>query len=104
VAQTTLIASPPWISLCDSEPRVDEGLRAYNRLVIVLNEKEEQLVRTIRTLPEAITSQVMVWTTRMAELAAGRPIAWSDSWTDEDMQDVTGASLRRFEESNSSAS
>ena len=76
------------------------GLReSYNRGVIVLNEKEEQLVQAVRVLPPETTDQILQWASRLAELAAGRPIDWSDSWTDEDMRDATAASLRRFEDS-----
>ena len=33
-----------------------------------------------------------------ADLARGRTIDWSDSWSEEDLADATTASLRRFEE------
>ena len=65
----------------------------------VLNEKEEQLVQTVRRPPPEITDQILTWASRLAELAAGRPIDWSDSWTEEDTHDATAASLRRFDES-----
>ena len=65
----------------------------------VLTEKEEQLVETIRKLPEETADQILQWASRLAQLAAGKPVEWSDAWTDEDMRDATVASLRRFEES-----
>ena len=67
--------------------------------MIVLNEKEERLLQTIRSLPPGATDHILQWTSRLAELAAGRPVDWSDSWTDEDMHDAGAASLQRFEES-----
>jgi hypothetical protein len=75
----------------------------YNWAVIVLTPKEEQLVQAIRHLPENAADQVVLWASRLAELAAGRKIEWSDSWTEEDMRNATAASLRRFEESEPGA-
>lgn len=69
----------------------------------MLTPKEEQLVQAIRVLPEDAADQIMLWASRLAELAAGRKVEWSDSWTDEDMRDATDASLRRFEESDPGA-
>ncbi len=71
--------------------------------MIVLNEKEERLLQTIRALPPDTTDHILQWTSRLAELAAGKPIDWSDSWTDEDMRDAGAASLERFEESEPGA-
>ena len=71
--------------------------------MIVLTHKEEQLVQAIRVLPEDAADQIVLWASRLAELAAGREVQWSDSWTDEDMRDATAASLRRFEESEPGA-
>jgi hypothetical protein len=34
---------------------------------------------------------------RLAELAPSHRIDWSDSWSDEDMNDFRAASLRRFD-------
>jgi hypothetical protein len=66
--------------------------------VIALTQKEEQLVQTIRSLPEGSADQILLWASRLSELAAGGPVDWSDSWTDEDMRDAEAASLQRFEE------
>lgn len=71
--------------------------------MIVLNEKEERLLETIRALPPGTTDHILQWTSRLAELAAGRPIDWSDCWTDEDMLDAGAVSLKRFEESEPGA-
>ncbi len=38
---------------------------------------------------------------RLASLAPGRKIDWSDSWSDEDLRDFRAASLRRLEASES---
>jgi len=67
--------------------------------MIVLTEKEEELVATIRVLPEGTTDQIMLWASQLADLANGRPIDWSDAWSDEDLRDATAASMRNLEES-----
>jgi hypothetical protein len=69
--------------------------------MIVLTEKEEQLVATIRVLPEGTTDQIMLWASQLADLADGRPIDWSDAWSDEDLRDATAASMWNLEESES---
>ena len=71
--------------------------------MIVLNEKEERLVQTIRILPPGATDHILQWTSMLADLAAGRPIDWSDDWTDEDRRDATATSLQRFEDSEPGA-
>ena len=74
---------------------------SYNQAVIVLTEKEERLVETIRVLPEGTADQMMLWAAQLADLAAGRPIEWSDAWSDEDLRDATAASVQNLEESES---
>jgi hypothetical protein len=71
--------------------------------VIVLTQKEEHLVQAIRVLPEETAEQILLWASGLADLAAGRRVEWSDSWTEEDMRDATAASLQRFEESEPGA-
>ena len=65
---------------------------------MVLTAKEESLVRSLRTLPPEAADQVMDWTTQLAQLAQGRPVEWSDSWTAEDLRDAQAASVRNFDE------
>jgi hypothetical protein len=67
--------------------------------VILLTEKEEQLVETIRILPPGTADQIMLWASQLADLTAGQPIDWSDAWSDEDLRDATAASVRNLEES-----
>jgi hypothetical protein len=40
----------------------------------------------------------MDWARQPSDLAGGRAVDWSDSWSDEDLADLTAASLRRLEE------
>ena len=38
------------------------------------------------------------WARQLADLAGGRTVQWSDSWSDEDLAEATAAAVRRFEE------
>ena len=69
---------------------------AYNEIV-TLTQKEEFLVQTMRSLSPEACEKVLAWAEQLAGLADGRPIDWSDSWSEEDMHDATAASIRRFE-------
>jgi len=66
--------------------------------VTTLSENEERLVEAFRTLPPDAADQVIVWTTRLRDLADGRSVDWSDTWTEEDLADVRQASLSGFDE------
>ena len=65
---------------------------------MVLTAKEESLVQSLRALPPEAADQVIAWTRQLAELAQGRPVEWSDSWSDEDLRDAQAASVRNFDE------
>ncbi len=65
---------------------------------MVLTAKEESLVKSLRNLPPEAADQVIVWTRKLAELAQGQPVEWSDSWTDADLRDAQAASIRNFDE------
>jgi hypothetical protein len=73
-------------------------------VVIVLTDKEEQLVQAVRNLPPDVAEQMMTWAARLVDLANGQPVDWSDSWSDEDLADATTASLRNFEERETQSS
>jgi hypothetical protein len=72
--------------------------RRYNGRVITLNENEERLVEAFRTLPADTADQVIRWTTRLRDLAKGRCVEWSDTWSDEDLADARRAALSSFDE------
>ena len=72
--------------------------RRYNGTVIGLSEKEERLVEALRALPPGTADQVIAWTTRLRDLANGRSVDWSDTWTEEDLADARRASLSTFDE------
>ena len=55
-------------------------------------------MEAIRALPPSAADQVIAWTVRLRELANGRSVDWSDTWTEEDLVDVQRASLSGFDE------
>jgi hypothetical protein len=65
---------------------------------MVLSSQEESLISVIRALLPTEAHKVLDWARQLSDLANGRPIEWSDSWTDQDILDATAASVRHFEE------
>jgi hypothetical protein len=65
---------------------------------MVLTLQEESLISVVRALPPDEAGKVLNWARQLADLAGGRTIEWSDSWTDEDLAEATAASVRRFED------
>lgn len=65
---------------------------------MVLSANEESLIKAVRMLPRDEARKVLVWAQQLAHLGDGRPVDWSDSWSDDDLRDATTASLERFEE------
>ena len=55
-------------------------------------------MEALRALPPGAADQVIAWTTRLRDLAGGRSVDWSDTWTDEDLADARRASLSSFDE------
>jgi hypothetical protein len=72
--------------------------------VITLSENEERLVEALRTLPPAAADSVITWATQLSDLANGRPIDWSDKWTDADVADLQRASVANFDARESGSS
>lgn len=66
-------------------------------VIMVLTPQEESLVGLIRSLPPVEAAKVFDWALRLADLAGGSPIEWSDAWTEEDLVDATRAALQDFE-------
>ena len=64
---------------------------------MVLNAQEESLISVIRTLPPDEAGKVLHWARQLSDLAEGRAIDWSDSWSAEDLADATRGALGRFE-------
>jgi hypothetical protein len=66
--------------------------------VTALTEREERLVQALRALPPDAADKVVTWATQLSELARSGSVEWSDTWTDEDIQDARSASLANLEE------
>ena len=64
----------------------------------MLSSQEESLISVVRALPPEEAGKVLNWARQLADLADGRRIEWSDSWTDEDLVDATAAAVQRFED------
>jgi hypothetical protein len=62
-----------------------------------LNPKEEVLLTAYRRLPPAAAAEISALTQRLAALGPEASIDWSDSWSDEDLQDFTAASVQRLD-------
>jgi len=65
---------------------------------MVLSAQEESLISVVRALPPEEAGKVLNWARQLADLADGRRIEWSDSWTDQDLVDATAAAVQRFED------
>ena len=64
----------------------------------MLSAQEESLISVVRALPAEEAGKVLNWARQLADLADGRRIEWSDSWTDQDLVDATAAAVQRFED------
>ena len=64
---------------------------------MLLTAQEESLISVVRALPPDQAGRVLDWVCKLADLARGRPVDWSDSWSDEDLADASTAALRRLE-------
>jgi hypothetical protein len=66
-----------------------------------LDPREASLVEAFRRLPPDTAAELSALAERLATLSPHERIDWSDSWTDEDLQDFRIASLRRLENEES---
>jgi hypothetical protein len=64
---------------------------------MVLSAQEESLISLVRALPPEEAGKVLNWARQLADLARGRIVEWSDSWSDEDLAEATAAAVQRFE-------
>lgn len=62
-----------------------------------LNERETSLLNAFRRLPPDTATELSALIERLADLAPNHRIDWSDSWSNEDLDEFRSASLRRFE-------
>ena len=64
---------------------------------MAISAREEVLLEAFRRLPPDAAVELSALAQRLAALAAGTKIDWSDSWSDADLREFTAASLRRLE-------
>lgn len=69
-----------------------------------LDPREASLVEVFRRLPPDTAAELSALAERLAILSPNHRVDWSDSWTDEDLQDFRAASLRRLETEESEES
>ncbi len=69
-----------------------------------LDPREASLVEVFRRLPPETAAELSALAERLAILSSRGAIDWSDSWTDEDLQDFRAASLARLEAEESEES
>src|SRR5271165_2487942 len=69
-----------------------------------LDPREASLVEIFRRLPPDTAAELSALAERLAGLAPHSKIDWSDSWTDEDLQDFRAASLARLDAEESEES
>jgi len=67
------------------------------RMEMQLSEREASLVDAFRRRPMETATELSALAERLAELAPNRKIDWSDSWSDEDLNEFRAASLQHFE-------
>ena len=64
---------------------------------MAISAREEVLLEAFRRLPPDAAAELSALAQRLAALAPGTTIDWSDSWSDADLREFTAASLRRLE-------
>ena len=62
-----------------------------------LNARETSLLQAFRRLPPDAATELTALAERLAALRPNRGVDWSDSWSDEDLNEFTMASLRRLD-------
>ena len=62
-----------------------------------LSDQEASLVDAFRRLPPDAATELSALAERLAELAPCHRIDWSDSWSDEDLNEFRASSLRRLD-------
>ena len=66
------------------------------RAEMQISAREEALLEAFRRLPSEAVAELSALAQRLAVLAPGTVIDWSDSWSEEDLQEFTAASLKRL--------
>jgi hypothetical protein len=77
---------------------------SYAAMEMQLDAREASLVEVFRRLAPDTAAELSALAERLAALSPHSRVDWSDSWTDEDLQDFRAASLRRLEAEESEGS
>jgi hypothetical protein len=64
---------------------------------MAISAREQVLLEAFRRLPPDAAVELSALAQRLAALAPGTTVDWSDSWSDADLREFTAASLRRLE-------
>ena len=64
---------------------------------MAISAREEVLLEAFRRLPPDAAVELSALAQRLAALAPGTTIDWSDSWSDADLREFTATSIRRLE-------
>lgn len=62
-----------------------------------LSSQEATLLDAFRRLPAGAAQELSMLVHRLAALPPGTRVDWSDSWSEEDLRDFTGHSVKRLE-------
>ena len=76
----------------------------FKAMEMQLDPRGASLVEVFRRLPPDAAAEPSAVAERLAALSPHGGIDWSDSWTDEDLQDFRAASLRRLDAEESEES
>ncbi len=63
---------------------------------VLLNAREATLLQAFRRLPPDAATELTALSERLAALRPNTHIDWSDSWSDEDLQEFTAVSASRI--------
>jgi len=81
----------------EENPRIDWPYAVVQDMEMQLNEREALLVDAFRSLSPDVATELSALAERLAELAPNHRIDWSESWSDEDLNDFRAASLHRLD-------
>lgn len=63
-----------------------------------LTSRETNLLNAFRQLPTEAAEELSALVERLADFSGRTKVDWSDSWSDQDLQEFTAHSLRRHED------
>lgn len=103
-AQKSGSATNQQSELTNRFPVTRQPYTVYEGMEMQLNPREASLVEAFRRLPPDTAAELSALAERLATVAPNRSIDWSDSWSDQDLNDFRAASLKRLEAEESEES